>query len=105
MVKDHSAANEQLEALAAGKGLKLPATSSAGQMATKAKLELLTGSAFDHSYVKNQVAAHRSTVKLLQREIDTGQDADAKAFAQKVLPTVQSHLKAINQIAASATKS
>jgi putative membrane protein len=103
MVKDHTAANDQLTALAAGKDIKLPSTSSASQMASKAKLELLTGSTFDASYVKGQIAAHQQTVALLQKEIASGQDPDAKAFAQKILPTVQAHLKAINQIAASGT--
>jgi putative membrane protein len=105
MVKDHSAANEQLKALAASKGIDLPGSSSASQMATKAKLEVLSGDTFDKSYVQDQVKAHRATVELLKKEIAAGQDPDAKAFAQKVLPTVQSHLHAIDQIAAAGAKS
>lgn len=104
MVKDHSAANEQLKALAAGKGIDLPGSSSTSQMATKAKLEVLSGGTFDKSYVDDQVKAHRDTVELLKKEIATGQDPDAKAFAQKVLPTVESHLHAIKQIAAAGGK-
>jgi putative membrane protein len=104
MVKDHSAANEQLKALAAGKGMDLPGSSSPSQMATKAKLEVLSGDTFDRSYVEDQVKAHRDTVELLKTEIAAGQDPDAKAFAQKVLPTVQSHLQAISQIAAAGAK-
>jgi len=104
MVKDHSAANEQLKALAAGKGIDLPGSSSTSQMAAKAKLEVLSGGTFDKSYVEDQVKAHRETVELLKKEIATGQDPDAKAFAQKVLPTVESHLHAINQIAAAGGK-
>jgi putative membrane protein len=104
MVKDHSAANEQLKALAAGKGIDLPGSSSTSQMAAKAKLEILSGGTFDKSYVEDQVKAHRETVELLKKEIATGQDPDAKAFAQKVLPTVESHLRAINQIAAAGGK-
>ena len=65
----------------------------------KAELDVLTGETFDKSYVKSQVKGHRDTVDLLQKEISSGQDAQAKAFAQKVLPTVQSHLKAIEGIA------
>jgi len=104
MVKDHSAANEQLKALAAGKGIDLPGSSSTSQMAAKAKLEVLSGGTFDKSYVEDQVKAHRETVELLKKEIATGQDPDAKAFAQKVLPTVESHLRAINRIAAAGGK-
>jgi putative membrane protein len=102
MVKDHSAANQELMALAQSKGIKLPSGPGMGADTTKAKLDVLSdlsGSAFDKSYVKGQIKAHRDTVALLQKEISTGQDAQAKAFAQKVLPTVQSHLDAIEAIA------
>src|SRR6201994_4315213 len=53
MVKDHSAANDKLKGIADGKGVKLPSTSSVGDMANKAKLEVLTGDTFDKSYIKS----------------------------------------------------
>src|ERR1700722_3294766 len=99
MVKDHSAANEKLQALASSKGITLPTSASVGQMATKAKLDVLSGDAFDKSYVKGQISAHRDTIALFRKEISSGQDADAKAFATATLPTVRSHLKAITAIA------
>jgi putative membrane protein len=102
MVKDHSAANDKLKALATTKDVTLPTTSSVGQMATKAKLEVLTGDTFDKSYIKGQVQAHQTTVALFRKEIASGQDPDAQAFAKATLPTVRSHLKAINAIAADA---
>jgi putative membrane protein len=100
MVKDHSAANEKLQALASSKNITLPTSASVGQMATKAKLDVLSGDTFDKSYVKGQVAAHRQTIALFRKEISAGQDADAKAFASATLPTVRAHLKAITAIAA-----
>jgi putative membrane protein len=99
MVKDHSAANEKLQSLAASKNITLPTSSSVGQMATKAKLDVLSGAMFDKSYVKGQISAHRQTIALFRKEISSGQDADAKAFATATLPTVRSHLKAITAIA------
>jgi putative membrane protein len=102
MVKDHSAANEKLQSIAAAKGITLPTSASIGQMAAKAKLDLLSGSDFDTSYIKGQVRAHEQTVGLFRKEITSGQDADAKAFAKETLPTVRSHLKAIKTIAAQA---
>ena len=99
MVKDHSAANEKLQALASSKNVTLPTTASVGQMATKAKLDVLSGDTFDKSYVKGQISAHRDTIALFRKEISSGQDADAKAFATATLPTVRAHLKAITAIA------
>lgn len=100
MVKDHSAANDKLQALASSKNITLPSSSGVGQMATKAKLDVLSGDTFDKSYVKGQIKAHRQTIALFRKEISSGQDADAKAFAAATLPTVRSHLKAITSIAA-----
>jgi putative membrane protein len=102
MVKDHSAANDKLKALAASKNISLPTSSSVGQMATKAKLEVLSGETFDKSYIKGQIKAHQDTAALFRKEIASGQDPDAKAFAKETLPAVRSHLKAINAIASSA---
>jgi putative membrane protein len=102
MVKDHGAANDKLKALAATKSITLPTSASMGQMATKAKLEVLTGDTFDKSYIKGQIKAHHDTIALLKTEVASGQDPDAKAFATSVLPTVQGHLKKIKTIAADA---
>jgi predicted outer membrane protein len=38
-------------------------------------------------------------VSLLETEISSGQDADAKAFAESVLPTVKHHLRAVRELA------
>jgi putative membrane protein len=100
MVKDHTAANEKLRALAASKNISLPSGAGVMNAAEKAKLDVLKGDTFDKSYIKSQVKAHKETVELLNKEIASGQDPDAKAFAQSVLPTVRSHLKAIDSIAA-----
>jgi putative membrane protein len=102
MVKDHSAANDKLKGIAAGENITLPTSSSASQMASKAKLEVLTGDTFDKSYIKGQVKAHEHTVALFKKEIASGTDAQAKAFATETLPTVRAHLKKIRQIAADA---
>ncbi|HEX3949282.1 MAG TPA: DUF4142 domain-containing protein [Steroidobacteraceae bacterium] len=99
MVKDHTAANDKLKTLASSKDITLPTSPSAGQMAAKAKLHVLSGDTFDKSYVKGQINAHRQTIALFRKEISAGQDADAKAFATATLPTLREHLKAIDAIA------
>lgn len=100
MITDHSAANKKLKAIAAKKDVKLPTTPSVAQMATKAKLEVLSGSAFDKSYIKGMVEDHEEDIKEFQTEAASGQDPDAKAFAVATLPTLQKHLKKIQAIAA-----
>jgi putative membrane protein len=102
MVSDHTAANDKLKKLAQGKGVDLPTSPGVSQMASKAKLEMLSGTTFDKSYIKGMVEDHENDVKEFQREAASGQDPDAKAFAAQTLPTLQAHLKKIRSIAATA---
>jgi putative membrane protein len=102
MVTDHSAANDKLKALASTKDITLPSSSSVGQMANKAKLDVLSGDTFDKSYIKGQLKAHREAVALFKKESTMGQDSDAKAFATATLPTLRSHLKAVTALATDA---
>jgi putative membrane protein len=99
MVKDHSAANHELQSLATSKQVPVPKTLDASQLALKTRLEALSGESFDKSYVKSQLQAHEDTVQLLEKEISSGQDPDAKAFAQSVLPTIRHHLQAVRTLA------
>jgi putative membrane protein len=71
-------------------------------MAMKTKLDVLSGDTFDKSYIKGQIKAHQDTAALFKKEIASGTDTQAKAFATATLPTVQAHLKKIRQIAAEA---
>jgi putative membrane protein len=99
MVKDHSAANAELRTLAASKNVTLPKGPGTAADTKKTELEVLSGHAFDSSYLSNQIKAHEDTVALLQKEISSGSDPDAQAFAQKILPTVQAHLQAADKLA------
>jgi putative membrane protein len=100
MVKDHSAANDRLKAIAVSKGIDLPTTSSATQMAAKVKLEALSGNTFDKSYISGMVKDHKEDIEEFENEAQNGQDPQAKAFAAKTLPTLKLHLRKIEAIAA-----
>jgi putative membrane protein len=102
MVKDHSAANEKLKALAASKQVSLPDSPSMTQKAFKTKLNLLSGDSFDKSYIKGMIEDHKEDIKEFQKEVSEGKDPQARAFASATLPTLQMHLQKIQSIAASA---
>lgn len=91
MVDDHTKANEELKMLAQNKNVTLPTEMNAKQMAMKDKLNGLSGDAFDREYMKMMVKDHDKTVKLFQKQADSGKDEEVKAFAAKTLPTLQSH--------------
>ena len=102
MVKDHTAANDKLKALAASKQVSLPDSPSVMQKATKTKLNMLSGDTFDKSYVKGMIEDHKTDIKEFQKEASQGKDPDATAFAAATLPTLQAHLTKIQSIAAAA---
>jgi len=100
MVKDHSAANAKLQKIAADSGVTLPTQLSAEHQAMKGKLSELSGEAFDKEYLRGQLKDHEVTVILLRTQIDSGQNADAKGFASQTLPTVETHLRKVKELAA-----
>lgn len=102
MVKDHTAANEKLKALAASKQMALPDSPSLMQKASKTKLDMMSGDSFDKSYVKGMIEDHKTDIKEFQKEASEGKDPQAKAFATAALPTLQAHLQKIQSIAAAA---
>lgn len=102
MVKDHSAANAKLKKIAMSKGVELPSEPSMMQKAMGKKTDMKSGVSFDKDYIQGQIKAHQDTVDLLQKEIDSGKDPDAKAFATETLPEVKMHLEKVEQIASKA---
>jgi putative membrane protein len=102
LVKDHTAAGDQLKSLAQSKGLSLPTSASVGQIAEKGKLDVLSGDTYDKSFIETQIKAHRRTIAAFKKEAASGQDPDAKAFAEQTLPTLRKHLKTATSIATEA---
>jgi putative membrane protein len=62
------------------------------------KLNGLSGADFDKAYVEAMVDDHEEDVELFKDESADGKDADVKAWAAKVLPTLQKHLDMIKGI-------
>jgi putative membrane protein len=94
MIDDHTAANTELMGIASSKGITLPTAPDAKHRAMMARMEKLSGEAFDREYV--MMAGHKDhekMEKLFRDESTRGRDADLKAFAAKTLPVVQQHLQ------------
>jgi putative membrane protein len=80
MVDDHSKANDKLEAIAREQHVTLPDTLSAQDKALQARLDKLSGEAFDRAYMSAMVRNHRANPAV-------------KTFASDTLPMLQAHLK------------
>ena len=58
MVKDHTAINDDMKALAAQKSVTLPDSLDAKHQAMVNKMTALTGAAFDDAYIKGMIKDH-----------------------------------------------
>jgi len=93
MVKDHTAANDELSSIASEKGLTVATDSSAKDAAAAKAIGAKQGAAFDAAFSKKMLTDHKQAVALFTKEADSGKDSDLKAFAAKTLPTLKHHLE------------
>lgn len=98
MIDDHGKALQEVQTLAQSKGVTLPTELDAKHKAMATKLEKMNGDAFDREYMKTGgVKAHKDTLAMLKKHEKAAKDADVKALAGKMIPTVEQHLKAAEQ--------
>jgi len=102
MIDDHTKGLQEVQNVAQSKGVTLPAEPDAKHKAMANKLNNLSGDAFDRSYLAQAgVADHKKTHALVQKVQSNAKDADVKALAAKLEPTVAQHLTQVTQLNAS----
>lgn len=104
MVKDHTAANEELKTLAEKKGWTVPSSLDAKHKATVQKLSSKSGADFDAAYSKQMMHDHEMTVKLF-KDATQSSDTDLAAWAQKTLPKLEQHEQLAAKLPASPSHS
>jgi putative membrane protein len=92
MVKDHTAANADLTALARTKGVDLPTAPGPEHQAVRDRLSALRGADFDRAYMQEMVKDHTEDVAEFEKASRTASDQDVRAFAAAKLPTLREHL-------------
>lgn len=100
MIDDHTQANEELKTLASSKGVEVPDDPSLLQRG-KAMVMLKTaeGATFDRRYAESMgVQAHEDNIELFEKAAGSAEDAEVKAYAQKLLPKLQEHLKMAQEL-------
>lgn len=105
MIDAHGKTNQELAALAAAKGVEVPAEASLVQ---KAKLKLLSvtdGNNFDRRYAESiGVEAHEDTIKLFEKAAARAADPEVKALATRTLPELRQHLAMAQALKAATVK-
>ena len=92
IVKDHTAANQKLERLAASKGVTLPTAVSGGERRSLNSLEKEQGDKFNKEFLSFNMKGHEKAIALFEKEAARTQDPDIKAWAQKMVPELKEHL-------------
>ena len=100
MVADHTEAGNKLKAMAKRKGMRLSAALDTAQQSEMRKLIKLRGVEFDRAYMEMMVADHEADVAEFEKQANSGNDRDFKAFAAEALPTLKLHLELARETAA-----
>ncbi len=103
MIVDHGGAGPTLALLAQSLGVTLPTSFTASQTTEFNSLSSLSGPAFDANYAVGDVSDHQQTLALFEQEAANGQNAAVVAFAKQLIPTLQAHLAASEQLVAATT--
>jgi putative membrane protein len=104
MVSDHSAVNQQAAALAARLGVTprdnaVSQSLQTGASEAKARLEGLSGAAFDRGYMDREVAYHQAVLDALDGLlIPTTENAELKKLLTDVRPAIAAHLEHAKRI-------
>lgn len=99
MVRDHGKANDGLLELAHKKNATMPAAIAGHHARMIEKMAKLNGGAFDKAYIAGMVKDHKKDVAMFRAKAKTLQDPELKKWAEDTLPTLEDHLKAVQEIA------
>lgn len=92
MIREHEQTNEELDRIAADKGIAIVPEARGKPSDDLERLKRLSGEEFDSFYVKRfGFEAHRNAILLYERQNREGRDANLKAFAEKALPDERDH--------------
>jgi putative membrane protein len=93
LADDHSKGTDELKTIAQHRGIALPSDLEPKDKSLMTRLSKLHGTTFDRTYVRTVVADHKQDLAAFRRESTSGKDPEVKAWATKMLPTLEEHLK------------
>lgn len=93
LATDHGAHKQVVAALAQKANVPVTDDLKEEAKAEEAKLQGLSGAAFDKEFVRATVEAHQKDIAKYEQEAKSG-DAQSAAMARQTLPTLRKHLQA-----------
>jgi putative membrane protein len=99
MIDDHTKLGDQMKPVAQQVGVAVPTEPSKKDKQTMAKLQALSGSAYDQAYIKDMVKDHKQDLSDFQMEASNGQDPAVKDAATQGSHVIAQHLQLAQQLA------
>jgi putative membrane protein len=99
MIDDHTKLNDQMKPVAQQVGVTVPDQISKGDRKIIAKLQALSGPAYDQAYIKDMVKDHKQDLNEFQMEASSGQDQTVKDAANQGSKVIAQHLQMAQQMA------
>lgn len=99
MIDDHTRLGDQMKPVAQQVGVAVPTEPSKKDKQTMAKLQALSGPAYDQAYIKDMVKDHKKDLSDFQMEASSGQDAAVKDAATQGSQIISQHLQMAQQLA------
>jgi putative membrane protein len=99
MIDDHTKLNDEMKPVAQQVGVAAPAEVAKNDRKTMAKLQALSGPAYDQAYIKDMVKDHKQDLSDFQMEASSGQDQTVKDAASQGSKVIAQHLQMAQQMA------
>ncbi len=99
MVEDHTKLNDQMKPIAEQMGVSMTSGVPSEDQGLQAKLDGLSGDAFDKAYMKAMVKDHEKDLKEFKKESKSGKSAAVKDAATQGSQVIQEHLQMAQQVA------
>jgi putative membrane protein len=99
MIDDHTKLNEQMKPVAQQLGVQAPTKLSKKDGKTLAKMQGLSGTAFDQAYIQDMVKDHKKDLSDFQMEASSGSDPTVKDAANQGSRVIAQHLQLVQQLA------
>lgn len=99
LAQDHTKANNELTRLMESRGLSAPNDPPAEHADDAQQVLNASGSDFDKKYMQLMLEDHQQDVEQFRKAAQDADDPQVKAFASKVLPTLEQHLQHARHVA------
>lgn len=100
MVTDHGRTNDELKVLADKKSVTVPTELDSEHAKTLMELSALSGAKLDKEYIDDMVDDHEDDVADFREAAKKLSDPELRAWADRTLPVLESHLTAAKEIEA-----